>query len=112
MLPETVLTDGTKEEFEALVETVGRNSFIKVQAPTGGHDDRYSAISRAIYMAEENADSQTLLASVGTEGSVGVAGKKVSSLSYDISEDGKTMADVLREVDFTPVKVEKFKFNK
>lgn len=110
MLPETVLTDGTKEEFEALVETVGKEGMIKVQAPSGGHDDRYSAISRAIFMAEEGSNSQQLLASTGVEGSIGSSGNSKGGLTATITEDGRSLGDVLKEVNINQVQVKKFEF--
>lgn len=79
MLPADVLDDATEEcistleEILSLVETVLRGGMIKVQAPIGGHDDRWSAISRSMYMAESSDnESQNLLASGGvvTYGSV------------------------------------------
>lgn len=82
MLPYEFYSDGTFEEIKALVETVGRGGRIKVQAPAGGHDDRWSAISRSMYMAEVlDGAGQELFASTG-------------GVSYESNIDGRIVAEV------------------
>lgn len=82
MLPYEFYSDGTFEEIKALVETVGRGGRIKVQAPAGGHDDRWSAIGRSMYMAEVlDGAGQELFASTG-------------GVSYESNIDGRIVAEV------------------
>lgn len=88
MFPGSFYEDGTFDEIKALVETVGRGGRIKVQAPSGGHDDRWSAISRVVYMVETlDGTGQELFASQG-------------AVSYESKGDGHlTMASATQNSD-------------
>ena len=61
MFPDSSESDGTLDEIKALVETIKHKGLINVQAPIGGNDDRYSALSRSCYMSETSEESQTLI---------------------------------------------------
>lgn len=84
MLPYEMYSDGTFEEIKALQESVGVKGKIKVQAPAGGNDDRWSAISRAMYMAEVlDKEGQGLLISSG-------------GIAYESNVDGSVKINYLR----------------
>jgi hypothetical protein len=59
--PNTFISDGTFDDFLGLVEVQKGRNIIKVFAGGNGHDDTWSAISRVLYMVEEEGKVQDLM---------------------------------------------------
>jgi len=66
-----------------LQETTSRNGYVKVEALSGGHDDLFDAVSRAIYLTYEMSDSNPYISGVvgGTNGKVDLHGKSLSDIA-------------------------------
>jgi len=65
-----------------LQETTGRNSYVKVEALSGGHDDLFDAVSRSIYLTYEMGDKKPYMTGVtGSNKQVNVKEKSLEDLS-------------------------------
>jgi len=67
-----------------LQETTSRNGYVKVEALSGGHDDLFDAVSRAIYLSYELGDSNPYITGV-----IGGANK-------DIDINGKSLEEIAK----------------
>lgn len=66
-----------------LQETTSRNGYVKVEALSGGHDDLFDAVSRAIYLSYELGDSNPYITGVigGTNKEIDINGKSLEDIA-------------------------------